>query len=95
MRKLKRTRIVVRHTVESIGIVKVAQRSTARSKMIKEQEQEYLMQGRSCIQEYCAKKKLRSCEVLNLSVSPYRTTHAKGKAVKHVQNALPISPRKR
>jgi len=28
-------------------------------------------------------------------VSPYRTTRAKGKAVKHVQHALPSSPRKR
>jgi len=36
-----------------------------------------------------------SCEGLDLSVSPYRTTQAKGKAVKRVQNALPVSPRKR
>lgn len=74
---------------------KAAQRSAARSKMTKEQEQEYLMRERSRIREYRVKKKLTSCEELDLSVSPYRTTQAKGKAVKRVQNALPVSPRKR
>ena len=74
---------------------KAAQRSAARSKMTKEQEQEYLMKERFRIREYRAKKKLTSCEGLHLNVSPYRTTQAKGKVVKRVQNALPVSPRKR
>jgi len=58
---------------------KAAQRSAARSKMTKEQEQEYLMQERSHIQEYHVKKKLMSCEGLDLSATPYRTTQAKGR----------------
>jgi len=37
------------------------------------------MQERFRIQEYHAKKKLMSCEGLGLSVSPYRTTQAKGR----------------
>jgi len=52
------------------------------------------MQERSHIREYCAKKKLMSCEGLDLSVSPYWTIQAKGKAVKRVQTALPVSPKK-
>ena len=32
---------------------------------------------------------------MDSEVSPYRTTQAKGKAVKRVRNALPASPRKR
>ena len=75
---------------------KAAQRSATRSKMNQEQEQEYLKQERSCIQEHRAKKKVVNCQgsESDVLVSPYRTTQAKGKAVKRVQHALPSSPRK-
>ena len=74
---------------------KAAQRSLARSKMTKEQEQEYLMKERSRIREHRSKEKVTNYQALDLEVSPYRTTQAKGKAVKSVRNALPASPRKR
>lgn len=74
---------------------KAAQRSAARTKMSEEQEQEYLKKERHRIQEYRAKKKLMNCQGSESDASPYRTTQAKGKAVKRVQHALPSSPRKR
>jgi len=60
---------------------KAAQRSATRSKMTKEQEQEYLKQERSRIQEHRAKKKVVNCQgsESDVLVSPYRTTQAKGK----------------
>ena len=50
---------------------KAAQRSAARLKMSKEQEQEYLMQERSRIREYRTRKKLLNCQASDSGGSPY------------------------
>lgn len=77
---------------------KQAQRSASKGAMSTSQLEEHRVKERQRIREYRLKKKMESqpkatCSPLTLT--PYRSTQARGKAIKRAQLSLPLSPRKR
>lgn len=78
---------------------KQAQRSVTKNAMSTSQLEEHRVQERQRIRHYRLKKKMESQPESTcnspLTSTPYRSTQAKGKAIKRVQLALPLSPRKK
>ena len=77
---------------------KQAQRSAAKNAMSLSQLEEHRVKERQRIRDYRSQKKMQSqpkegCQPL--IATPYRSTQARGKAIKRAQASLPISPRKR
>ena len=75
---------------------KQAQRSSSKDAMSKSQFEEHRMKERLRIREFRLKKKSQEKATCSPIASiPYRSTQARGKAIKRAQSALPSSPRKR
>ena len=75
---------------------KQAQRSSSKDAMSKSQLEEHRMKERLWIREFRLKKKSQEKATCSPIASiPYRSTQARGKAIKRAQSALPSSPRKR
>ena len=75
---------------------KQAQRSSSKDAMSKSQLEEHRMKERLRIREFRLKKKSQEKATCSPIASiPYRSTQARGKAIKRAQSALLSSPRKR
>ncbi len=75
---------------------KKAQRSASKAAMTTSQLDEHRMKERQRVREYRQRRKeSQPIEISSPISTPYSTTQARGKAIKHASLALPLSPRKK
>ena len=86
--------------LEKDKLRKRAQRAAQRSSISEKELEEHKLQEMMRVRNYRAKKKLQQSQngsqpSTSKGTTPYRTTQARGKAIKRAQASLPASPHKR